>query len=458
VEVERPGNAARAAIAGQPLRAAAPVRSSILWTLAALAALGATPARAQTVDDVVASHRGGCTTAGVEGLSEQLVRAHLCMYPGSVTTFTPYPGITLTSSRVHPLSATATRDALHRAADRGPLMVTSAFRTLVQQYLLYHEGGCGLAATPGASNHQSGVAVDLSNWSAALGRMTDAACRHPYPTDDPVHFDCPGPDMRSASVLVFQRVWNANHPGDRIAEDGAYGPQTASRLGRSPAGGFAMDGCTTMPPRTWGAEFVAQSFPLAREAPIVMRPGEELAGFIELRNVGTEAWDGSTRLGTTEPRDRSSAFVGPDWLAPNRAAAVAGTVPNGGTHRFAFTIRAPDALGLHSEHFGVVQERVAWFSDPGQLGPPDSQLEIRIEVVATPVDEDAGPIAEADAGPPAETDAEPSTADAGARDGEIVMNCGCAVPGARRSEPLPLVALAALITVVVRRRSAPLEK
>jgi hypothetical protein len=63
---------------------AAPRAASIVWSVAALVALAlVTPglARAQTVDSVVASHRGGCTTAGVEGLSRQLVRTHLCMFP-----------------------------------------------------------------------------------------------------------------------------------------------------------------------------------------------------------------------------------------------------------------------------------------------------------------------------------------------------------------------------------------
>ncbi|MDQ3035502.1 MAG: D-alanyl-D-alanine carboxypeptidase family protein, partial [Myxococcota bacterium] len=417
-------------------------RSSILWSiaLAALLASAAAPslARAQTVDTVVSRHRGGCTTAGVEGLSEQLVRTHLCMFPGAVTTFAPHAGITLTSSRVHPLSSVATRDALHAAAAGGSLQVNSAFRTLVQQYLLYHEGGCGRAATPGSSNHQSGVAVDLQNYSAALTRMRAAGCSHPYPGDDPVHFDCPGPDMRSGSILVFQHLWNANNPGDRIAEDGAYGPQTASRLGRSPATGFATDGCMVEPPRTWGAAFVAQSFPVAADPPIELRPGEELTGFIELRNTGTETWDGNTRLATTQPRDRTSLFAGPDWMSGHRVGSVGGTVPAGGTWRFDFTIRAPDAPGEHREHFGVVQEGVAWFSDPGQLGPADDQLQLRILVIepdpmGTP---DAGVVGASDAATP-DTDAEIVIADGGTLAGrdagddgfELSGGCSCRAAG-----------------------------
>src|SRR5262249_49779080 len=35
----------------------------------------------------------------------------------------------------------------------------------------------------------------------------------------------------------------------------------------------------------------------------------------------------------------------------------------------------PAKDGLYDEHIGLVQEGVAWFSDPGQGGPPDGQLE-----------------------------------------------------------------------------------
>ena len=30
--------------------------------------------------------------------------------------------------------------------------------------------------------------------------------------------------LRGADVLAFQRLWNRNHPGDAIDEDGLYGP------------------------------------------------------------------------------------------------------------------------------------------------------------------------------------------------------------------------------------------
>ena len=40
-------------------------------------------------------------------------------------------------------------------------------------------------------------------------------------------------------MTAFQRLWNRNHPGDKISVDGDYGPQTAARLKAAPAKGFA---------------------------------------------------------------------------------------------------------------------------------------------------------------------------------------------------------------------------
>jgi len=214
--------------------------SSIRIALPLACLLVSAPASAQTVREIAA--RGACSTSGIEGISAQLTEAQICMYPGAFVAFAPHGGITLTSSRVHPLLQASARDALWAASARTSLQITSAFRTLADQYVLYHSGACGLAATPGRSNHQTGRAVDVSNYSAARSALTGAGCTW-LGSSDPVHFDCPGSDRRPDAVRTFQRLWNLNHSGDRIAEDGAYGPQTEDRLGRTPASGFALGGC-----------------------------------------------------------------------------------------------------------------------------------------------------------------------------------------------------------------------
>jgi Carboxypeptidase regulatory-like domain len=78
-------------------------------------------------------------------------------------------------------------------------------------------------------------------------------------SSDVVHFDYTGAgavDIRPLAVKAFQRLWNRNNPGDRIAEDGAWGPSTAARMDRAPAAGFTTGaqcgggGTPTPPPAT----------------------------------------------------------------------------------------------------------------------------------------------------------------------------------------------------------------
>lgn len=131
----------------------------------------------------------------------------------------------------------------------------------------------------------------------------------------------------------------------------------------------------------YGAAYVNQTFPLASiTTPLVSN--QTLSGYIELRNTGSKPWDANTKLATTEPRDRPSPFADATWPAPNRPAVVTGEVAPGDTFRFEFTMRAPSQPGVYSEYFGVVQEGVAWFSDPGQGGPVDNNLQVKFEVTA----------------------------------------------------------------------------
>jgi hypothetical protein len=143
----------------------------------------------------------------------------------------------------------------------------------------------------------------------------------------------------------------------------------------------------------YGASYVSQSWPLATDA-LVIHCGETIAAEITLKNTGTKPWDTSTRLGTTEPRDRASMFAGADWIAPNRPAGIEGTVAPGETGTFSFSFQAPsgDACvpGTYHEHFGLVEENVAWFSDNAMGGPPDDQIEAQLQVV--PADPNADPM------------------------------------------------------------------
>jgi uncharacterized protein (TIGR03382 family) len=139
----------------------------------------------------------------------------------------------------------------------------------------------------------------------------------------------------------------------------------------------------------WGASYVSQSFPLATSA-LKMKAVEVIPSYIELKNSGTETWDTNTRIGTTEPRDRVSAFADSTWVNASRPSQVTGTVAPGGTFKLTFDLKAPATPGTYKEYFGVLEEGVAWFGDSGQGGPVDSDLEVMVEVSAADPIPDAG--------------------------------------------------------------------
>jgi hypothetical protein len=125
------------------------------------------------------------------------------------------------------------------------LHVSSMLRTLPQQWLLYHwyqQGKCGipLAATPGNSNHEGGLAFDTGDYSTWKTPLA-AKDLDWYGSSDVYHFTYTGSgsvNLKGKDVLAFQKLWNLNHPADQIDEDGDFGPQTDSRIGKAPASGF----------------------------------------------------------------------------------------------------------------------------------------------------------------------------------------------------------------------------
>lgn len=194
-----------------------------------------------------------CSTADVLALSRQIADEVDCLMPGQLVRFEAGPMIEFAGSAVLPYLGAEARADLYAAVAAGgtALRVTSAFRTVVQQYLLrrwFELGRCGItaAAEPGDSNHESGRALDVANYGDWVTALAAHGWDHSVP-GDPVHFDHLGtPDIRGADVLAFQRLWNRNAPDDPIVEDGAYGPMTAARIQRAPAEGFGIGaGCAT---------------------------------------------------------------------------------------------------------------------------------------------------------------------------------------------------------------------
>lgn len=199
-----------------------------------------------TVEDAV---HGTCSTASVEGLSAQIVAQMNCMIPGALSEVPAHPRF-VKSAATFPFMQTAARDALVGALAANPgmtLSVSSMLRTVAQQYLLHRwslSGRCGIAiaATPGKSNHESGLAIDIGQhaaWRSALG----AKGFHWFGSADKVHFDYAGTgraNLKGVDVEAFQILWNLNNPSDPIDEDGIYGTQTGKRLAKSPVNGFPI--------------------------------------------------------------------------------------------------------------------------------------------------------------------------------------------------------------------------
>lgn len=198
-----------------------------------------------TVGDVA---RTACSTAGVKPLATQLLAEVNCLRPDTLTSIGTMPGVSLGAGALPELNAGAAR-ALRNATNGAAISISSTTRATAQQYVLYYwytHGRCtsvvSLAAQPGRSNHESGVALDVPAYSTWRSRLTAQGFRW-LGSSDVVHFDYTGSgavDIRPLAVKAFQRLWNRNNPSDRIAEDGAWGPNTASRMDRAPAGGFAI--------------------------------------------------------------------------------------------------------------------------------------------------------------------------------------------------------------------------
>src|SRR5205085_4229152 len=157
-----------------------------------------------------------CTTTSVKGLSTQLVEEIQCLRPGTMKSIEGADGLSLGSAVFPWMQAKAADAVIAAQKERGvPLEVNSALRTLPQQYLLYRwykSGRCniGLAASPGQSNHESGLAIDVQDNAAWQKTMSEHDMKW-LGASDPVHFDYVGEgrvDPGGLSVLAFQKLWN----------------------------------------------------------------------------------------------------------------------------------------------------------------------------------------------------------------------------------------------------------
>jgi hypothetical protein len=99
-----------------------------------------------------------------------------------------------------------------------------------------------LATPPGASNHETGLALDIAE-QAQWRKDLEANHFEWLGNIDRVHFDYTGAGAtphRRSDVLAFQVLWNRNNPKDPIATSGHFDAEVEKRLKRAPAEGFAL--------------------------------------------------------------------------------------------------------------------------------------------------------------------------------------------------------------------------
>lgn len=202
----------------------------------------------ETVQDINLSDCN-VDTSIVRGLTRQIIAEMNLIIP-NVLVNSEDLNIEASGSAVNLFFQPAAKEALRLAIkDRGiKLKVTSAYRTCVQQYILFrrYKAGqlCGIsiAARPGLSNHEDGFALDIPDFEGWKPFLTQYGWEW-FGWGDSVHFTFLGgstrDDVSNIGVQAFQRLWNKNNPNDRIAEDGDFGPETEKRLNQSPINGFS---------------------------------------------------------------------------------------------------------------------------------------------------------------------------------------------------------------------------
>ena len=193
--------------------------------------------------DYLPSH---CNTSGILGLSKQIADILLADQADKVINISA--NVVISGSSTIPFVQTEAGKALIAAiAEKGekPGLV-HGIRVLPQQaavsYWYLHGRMCGvkLAATPGTSPHERGIAIDIENHEAWI----DVLKKHNWiwrGSADPPHFNYHGghdPDFGIEGIRSFQKLWNL-HNADKILEDGVFGDNTEKKLELSPIEGFS---------------------------------------------------------------------------------------------------------------------------------------------------------------------------------------------------------------------------
>ena len=208
-----------------------------------------------TVKDAIATmiQARNVDTGRVSGLSRQIIAQMNTLQTGILINFESLPGIS-SSGEAHLnlyLQAGAKetlRAALREGTSKQPnlkMTINSAYRTVAQQHVLYQAFRrdpklIPLAAKPGNSNHENGLAIDVSNYQVWKPYLLAHGWQW-LGGNDPVHFfeNNGRDDVNNLGVKAFQTLWNKYNPTDLMTVDGNFGDQTAAKMDRSPIAGFS---------------------------------------------------------------------------------------------------------------------------------------------------------------------------------------------------------------------------
>jgi hypothetical protein len=200
-----------------------------------------------TVANIIKTYANGtCSTAAVKKLSLQVIDEMNLLIPNVLVSFDDLD-VSGNEATVNFFLQPKAKEALGRAIKRRgkTLRLNSAYRTVVQQHILFSWQGSqcvGIAAKPGLSNHEDGLAIDTPDFQEWIPALEAEGWEWFGPPDE-VHFTFMGGGVRDEigdiGVEAFQILWNKQNSKDLIGVDREYGPETAARLDRSPANGFA---------------------------------------------------------------------------------------------------------------------------------------------------------------------------------------------------------------------------
>jgi hypothetical protein len=206
----------------------------------------------QVIEQIISSRN--VDTGKVSGLSRQIIAKINTLVNTPLVNFEDLPGISSDGGRhLNMYLQSSCKNSLREVLRDGiadnsglKMKINSAYRTVAQQHVLYqlYKRGSGLitlAARPGKSNHEDGMALDVDNYQAWKPYFVSNGWGW-QGGNDPVHFyELSGRnDIGDIGVKAFQLLWNQFNPNDRTIVDGDFGPQTAAKMNQAPADGFVI--------------------------------------------------------------------------------------------------------------------------------------------------------------------------------------------------------------------------